>query len=201
MLLSATLWPVSRNATASFAWLFETHISGRIGSPIVTGSTNSRRSSSRVGSFSIRVGPPPPGRRTSPDNEPGLARSFKPRPIVLRATPVARDAAAMPPWPAVLASAAASRRRDRSFRSCSTAVNRSRITDVSIIPRVYGVPARAGISLTEDPATGTSRDSLVFGHHLRRVVAPDIRHRTLVGEYRKRATMHGAHWAICGGGG
>jgi len=35
----------------------------------------------------------------------------------------------------------------------------------------------------------------------RRVVAPDIRHRTLVGEYRKRATMHGAHWAICGGGG
>ena len=35
----------------------------------------------------------------------------------------------------------------------------------------------------------------------RRVVAPDIRYRTLVGEYRKRATMHGAHWAICGGGG
>ena len=34
-----------------------------------------------------------------------------------------------------------------------------------------------------------------------RVVAPDIRHRTRVGEYRKRATMHGAHWVICGGGG
>jgi len=35
----------------------------------------------------------------------------------------------------------------------------------------------------------------------RHVVAPDIRHRTLVGEYRKRATMHGVHWAICAGGG
>ena len=31
--------------------------------------------------------------------------------------------------------------------------------------------------------------------------APDIRHRTLVGADRKRATMHGAHRVICGGGG
>ena len=31
--------------------------------------------------------------------------------------------------------------------------------------------------------------------------APDIRHRTLVGADRKRATMHGAHWVICGAGG
>jgi len=34
-----------------------------------------------------------------------------------------------------------------------------------------------------------------------RGVAPDIRYRTLVGADRKRATMHGAHWVICGGGG
>jgi hypothetical protein len=31
--------------------------------------------------------------------------------------------------------------------------------------------------------------------------APDIRHRTLVGADRKRATMHGAHWVVCGAGG
>ena len=56
-----------------------------------------RRFSRRVGSFSISVGQPPPGRRTAPDNEPGSARSFNPRPMVLRATPVARDAALIPP--------------------------------------------------------------------------------------------------------
>ncbi len=51
----------------------------------------------------------------------------------------------MPPRPAVLASAAARRRRDRSFRSSATAANRSRIADVSIIARLYEGKDRAGI--------------------------------------------------------
>ena len=110
----AALCPIPRKAAASFAWLFDTHINGRIGSPIVTGSTRWRRFSSSVGSFSISVGPPPPGRRTSPTNVSGAARSFSLRPIVLCAIPVARDVAVIPPYPAVLASAAASRRTARS---------------------------------------------------------------------------------------
>ena len=156
----------ARNAAASFARLFDAHISGRIGSPIVTGSTNWRRLSSSVGSVAISVGPPPPGRRTSPDSEPGSARSFIPRPIVLRAIPVAWDAAVIPPRPAVLASAAASKRRDRSFRSRSTDVNRSRITDVSIIQQVYERRARAGISLAEIHGRVAPRDSVVFARRL-----------------------------------
>ena len=51
MLLLPIWCPISHNAAASFAWLFDTHSSGRIGSPIVAGSSNRRRSSSSVGSF------------------------------------------------------------------------------------------------------------------------------------------------------
>src|SRR6185369_4779503 len=46
-----------------------------------------------------------------------VASSFKPRPIVLTAMPVARDTAAIPPYPAVRASVAANSRRLRSSRS------------------------------------------------------------------------------------
>jgi len=38
MLDALTLWPIPRSAAASFSWLFDTHRSGRIGSPIVAGS-------------------------------------------------------------------------------------------------------------------------------------------------------------------
>ena len=74
-----------------------------------------------------------PGRRTTPDNKAGSSRSLSPRPIVLRASPVARAAAAIPPSPAVRASTAANSRRLRSFRPRPTAANRGRIADGSII--------------------------------------------------------------------
>ena len=57
----------------------------------------------------------PPLRLNSPVSDAGSRRSLRPRPVVLRATPVARDVAATPPWPAVTASAAACNRRPRSF--------------------------------------------------------------------------------------
>jgi len=51
---------------------------------------------------------PPPARRTRPIAIPsGDAKSFRPRPIVERATPVARETAEIPPKPADLASLAA----------------------------------------------------------------------------------------------
>ena len=54
---------------------------------------------------------PQPFRRILPVNEAGALRSLRPRPIVLRATFVARDAAATPPRPAAPASAATCNRR------------------------------------------------------------------------------------------
>jgi hypothetical protein len=64
---------------------------------------------------------------------------------VLRASPVARDVADILPQPAARASAAAIKRRPRSFSSASTAVKRSRINNVSTIQNVYGNRASIGI--------------------------------------------------------
>jgi hypothetical protein len=60
MLLLAIRCPIAHSAAASFAWLFDTHRNGRIGSPIVAGSSNWRRSSSSVVSFDVKAGRPPP---------------------------------------------------------------------------------------------------------------------------------------------
>ena len=93
MPLLAILCPIAHSAAASFAWLLDTQSSGRIGSPIVAGSRIRRRSSSSVASISVNARRPPPGRRTTPDSKSGAPRSRKPRPIVLRAIPVALFAA------------------------------------------------------------------------------------------------------------
>ena len=85
------------SAVASLSWLLETHRNGRIGSPIVAGSSSRCKSSNSVGSLTVNRGVPPPLRRTSPVKEPGFRKSFRPRPIVLRATFVARATAAIPP--------------------------------------------------------------------------------------------------------
>jgi hypothetical protein len=90
---------------ASFSWLFETHRSGRIASPIVARSSNCRRSSSNVGSLVV-YRRPAPFRRTLPANEPGSLRFSIPRPMALRATLVTHDVAGTPPCPAVRASPA-----------------------------------------------------------------------------------------------
>src|SRR5271166_2771167 len=92
-----THFVTARSAVASLSWLLGTHRNGRIGSPIVAGSSNRCKSSNSVGSLTVNRGVPPPLRRTSPVKEPGFRKSFRPRPIVLRATFVARATAAIPP--------------------------------------------------------------------------------------------------------
>jgi hypothetical protein len=84
---------------------------------------------------------PAPGRRTRCDGS-SCANSFKPRPIVLGAMPVAIATAAMPPYPAANASAAATRRRPRSSRNGATVENRSRMGSTSITTTTYGVKDR-----------------------------------------------------------
>jgi len=96
-----------------------------------------RRSSSSVGSVAVSACRPPPRRRTKPASVSGASKSLRPRPIVLRATPVARAEALMPPYPAVRASAAANNRRPRSFKLRRTAAYRSPIADASIIRAAY----------------------------------------------------------------
>src|SRR5208337_1454863 len=60
MLDELTLWPRARSAVASLSWLLETHRNGRIGSPIVAGSSNRCKSSNSVGSLTVNRGVPPP---------------------------------------------------------------------------------------------------------------------------------------------
>jgi hypothetical protein len=71
--------------------------------------------------------------------------SAKPRPIVLRAIPVIRATASMPPKPAACASAAANRRRPCSSSTGFKASKRSRIDDSSIMPQRYTRRVTVGI--------------------------------------------------------
>src|ERR1700756_5052609 len=84
---------------------------------------------------------PAPGRRTRADGS-SCANSFRPRPIVLGSMPVAIATAAMPPYPAANASAAATRRRPRSSRKGATVKNRSRMGSTSITTTIYGMTRR-----------------------------------------------------------
>jgi hypothetical protein len=79
---------------------------------------------------------PRPGRRIRSDGS-SCANSFRPRPIVLGAMPVAIATAAMPPYPAANASAAATRRRPRSSRKGATVKNRSRMGSTSITTTIW----------------------------------------------------------------
>src|SRR3984885_7167080 len=73
---------MARSAVARLAWLLETHRNGRIGSPIVAGSSNRSRSTSSVGSFVANRGLPPPLRGTfarasrGPASPSGRVRSY-----------------------------------------------------------------------------------------------------------------------------
>ena len=105
---------IAGSAAANLTWLLATQSSGRIGSPRVAGSTSRRKSPSNVGSWVVSGRRPLPSRRIRPGAKLGPSRSFSPRPIVLRARPVARDTAATPPRAAARASVAAKSRRPRS---------------------------------------------------------------------------------------
>src|SRR5271166_1002770 len=148
---------------------------GRTGSPIVAGSSSRRRSSSNVGSVTVSACLPLPGRRTTPDSASGSSRFFRPRPIMLRAIPVARAAALIPPCPAARASAATNSRRPRTSRLRRTAAYRSPIADASTIGGVYAVINRAGIAYSRP----RQPDSGIVGRRHSRQAVPPV--RTLAG--------------------
>src|ERR1700675_2759145 len=128
-----TSWPQALSAHASFSRLLETHVSGRIGSPIVAGSTRRVRSPSSVLSVAVTVGRPPPARRTRPGSSAGPSRSFRPRMIRDRASPVIAATPATPHHPAARAALAANTRLPRSSRFEPSASHLSRIAWPSII--------------------------------------------------------------------
>jgi hypothetical protein len=76
-----------RSASASFAWLLDTHSSGRIGLPSVVDSSSPRKLFNSVGSVRASAGRRP---RTLEGARSRACRSFRPRLIVLRASLVAR---------------------------------------------------------------------------------------------------------------
>src|ERR1700722_6756665 len=137
---------MSRRLWLSLRRLLEVHSSGDCGSPRVSGSTSARRSSSKFASVSLRGLRPPPPRRTRSKSGVSPARnSASPRPIVLRAIPVARITAMIPPCPADVASAAAKRRRPRSSSTGARASKRWRMADSSITPKRYSLATPEGI--------------------------------------------------------
>src|SRR5215831_16048539 len=137
-LLALTLWPISCKAAASLSWLFETHNSGRMGSPRVTGSTMRFRSSMSVGSVLDKYRRPPPLRRSRPSGGGSASRSFNPRPMVERASPVICETSSRPPRPAARTSMAANTRRPRSSSFEPTVTQRSRIAWQSIMSTRIG---------------------------------------------------------------
>ncbi len=89
-------------------------ITNGIGEVIETaGPSGRRRSPGSVGSIRANEGRLPPARRTFGGVESRACRSFKPQSIALRAVPGARATALTPPYPAVCASVAASKRHAR----------------------------------------------------------------------------------------
>ncbi len=130
------LVPELANSTARTRKLLQVQRKGDIGSPRLSGSTSASRSLISVGSASVRGLRPPPSRRTRPfASRSGDAKSFSPRPIVERATPVARETAAIPPRPNAFASLAVWSRRSRSFKTSQSASWRTDINSLSIMPQ------------------------------------------------------------------
>src|SRR6202045_1214286 len=84
---------------------------------------------------------PAPGRRIRSDGS-SCANSFRPRPIVLGAIPVAIATAVIPPHPAANASAAATRRRPRSSRKGAAVENRSLMGSISVTTTTYRIQVR-----------------------------------------------------------
>src|SRR6516164_8174637 len=128
---------MSRRLWLSLRTLLHVHCSGDCGSPRLSGSTSARKSSSRLVSVTLSGLRPPPGRRTQPASGVSSRRSSaSPRPIVLRARPVARITALTPPRPAAIASAAPKRRRPLSSNTGESLIphpNRRFITHANLI--------------------------------------------------------------------
>ena len=133
--------PRSAKAPARWRWLRLTQSNAASGSPRVADCTSSSSAARRPGSVSAFGLRPPPGRRMRCFRLAVLRNSASPRPIVLRATPVASDTAATPPRPAACASVAANSRRARSSRCGASVSNRALIPALSIIQSARTHPA------------------------------------------------------------
>jgi len=105
-----------------------------MGSPSVAGSMTPRRSLISVASRLDRGRRPPPLRRSRPFGRGAASRSFSPRPMVERASPVISETASRPPHPAARTSPAANTRRPRSSSFEPTDSHLCRIACVSIMP-------------------------------------------------------------------
>ena len=124
---------VSANVADKWRWLLLTHIKAASGSPRMDDCTNSFKAARIPGCVSIAGLPPPPCRRTRMlDITAPERRSARPRSIVLRARPVARDTATTPPRPAARASLAANNRRPFSSSDSARASNRALMAEISI---------------------------------------------------------------------
>ena len=154
-LLGLIEWPMATSAAASLSRLFDTHSSGRTGSPSVTGSTSRLRSSSSVASLRSTI--------EAAAFTANLARSkwrriepLSPRPMVLRARPVTLDTAARPPI------------RRRELRSPQTTDDRVRPVWNRPLPNVANRPpidhAIAGSALRRAEESPTTKFERSHGH-------------------------------------
>jgi len=115
--VALTRHPWAVNAAASFALLLHVQRNGDVGSPRVTGSTSASRAARSPGCTVSMAGRPAPDRRRRPAGGPPWANWRRSLRIVLRYKPVADETTASPPYPIATDSAAAHRRRARSFNS------------------------------------------------------------------------------------
>ena len=133
MLEELTLCPIARSVVASLSWLLETHRNGRIGSPIVAGSSNRSKSTSSIGypSSPTEGCPRPcvaPFARASrgPASPSGRVRSYFGRASLrARLRRSRRSPPPSPPRPRSIAGLARQARNEQLHTGCGGVIRRS----------------------------------------------------------------------------
>jgi hypothetical protein len=130
------LCPSLPNSTARTRKLLQGERKGDIGSPRLVG-LHQRLEVADQRRIGLGQGLAPPALAAHPPVRKPLRRRqiLQPRPIVERATPVARETAAIPPRPNAFASLAVWSRRSRSFKTSQSASWRTDIDSLSIMPQ------------------------------------------------------------------
>src|SRR5262249_27660067 len=157
--------PIAVSASASLSMLFDTQISGRMGSPSVAGSTRRFSAGASPGSVALTALQPAPDRRTLPLANGAASRSSSPRLMVERARPVIRETTARLPQPAALTSPAANNRRPRSSSFEPTVSQGVRMASSAIMPselRLF-VRNRNPSDLSHSAARSQNAIQLLFG--------------------------------------